>query len=61
MINKMSYKFDSNSKLVLFFTILTFALVALHSGEILSKKNNFGIAEALIQQFQPHLNSKKVK
>ena len=29
--------------------------------QILSKKNNFGIAEALIQQFQPHLNSKKVK
>ena len=33
----MNYKFDSNSKLVLFFTILTFALVALYSGEILSK------------------------
>jgi Rod binding domain-containing protein len=29
--------------------------------QILSKKNNFGIAEALIQQFQPQLNSKKVK
>ena len=29
--------------------------------QILSKKNNFGIAEALIQQFQPLLNSKKVK
>ena len=29
--------------------------------QILSKKNNFGVAEALIQQFQPHLNLKKVK
>lgn len=29
--------------------------------QILSKKNNFGIAEALIQQFQPNLNLKKVK
>ena len=29
--------------------------------QILSKKNNFGIAEALIEQFQPHLNLKKVK
>ena len=29
--------------------------------QILSKKNNFGIAEALIQQFQPLLSSKKVK
>ena len=29
--------------------------------QILSKKNNFGIAEALIQQFQPLLNSKRVK
>ena len=29
--------------------------------QILSKKNNFGIAEALIKQFQPHFQSKKVK
>ena len=27
--------------------------------EILSKKNNFGIAEALIKQFQPHVYPKK--
>ena len=27
--------------------------------QILSKKNNFGIAEALIKQFQPHFQSKK--
>ena len=29
--------------------------------QILSKKNNFGIAEALIKQFQPHFDSKKEK
>ena len=29
--------------------------------EILSKKNNFGIAEALIKQFQPHLYPKRDK
>ena len=29
--------------------------------EILSKKNNFGIAEALIKQFQSHVNPKKDK
>ena len=29
--------------------------------EILSKKNNFGIADALIKQFQPHVQPKKVK
>ena len=29
--------------------------------QILSKKNNFGIAEALIKQFQPHFYSKKEK
>ena len=29
--------------------------------QILSEKNNFGIAEALIKQFQPHFNSKKEK
>ena len=29
--------------------------------QILSKKNNFGIAEALIKQFQPHLDLKKGK
>ena len=29
--------------------------------QILSNKNNFGIAEALIKQFQPHLQSKKEK
>ena len=35
MINKIDYKFDSNSKLILFFTILTFTLIALYnSGEL---------------------------
>ena len=29
--------------------------------EILSKKNNFGIAEALIKQFQSHVHLKKDK
>ena len=29
--------------------------------QILSKKNNFGIAEALIKQFQPHSQLKKEK
>ena len=29
--------------------------------QILSKKNNFGIAEALIKQFQPHFQAKKEK
>ena len=29
--------------------------------EILSKKNNFGIAEALVKQFQPHVYPKKDK
>ena len=29
--------------------------------QILSKKNNFGIAEALIKQFEPHLHLKKDK
>ena len=29
--------------------------------QILSKKNNFGIAEALIKQFQPHFQIKKEK
>ena len=29
--------------------------------EILSKKNNFGIADALIKQFQPHVYPKKDK
>ena len=29
--------------------------------EILSKKNNFGIAEALIKQFQSHMHPKKDK
>ena len=29
--------------------------------QILSNKNNFGIAEALINQFQPHFQSKKEK
>ena len=29
--------------------------------QILSKKNNFGIAEALIKQFQPHFHLKKEK
>jgi Rod binding domain-containing protein len=29
--------------------------------QILSKKNNFGIADALIKQFQPHLQIKDIK
>ena len=29
--------------------------------QILSNKNNFGIAEALIQQFQSHIHPKKAK
>ena len=29
--------------------------------QILSKKNNFGISEALIEQFNPHLKLKKEK
>ena len=29
--------------------------------QILSKKNNFGIAEALIKQFQPHFRPEKEK
>ena len=29
--------------------------------QILSKKNNFGIAEALIKQFQPHFQAKEQK
>ena len=29
--------------------------------QILSKKNNFGIADALIKQFQPHLQIKEIK
>mgnify|MGYP001183292453 FL=1 len=29
--------------------------------QILSKKNNFGIAEALIKQFQPHFQAKEEK
>jgi flagellar protein FlgJ len=29
--------------------------------QILSKKNNFGIAEALIKQFQPHFQAKEGK
>ena len=29
--------------------------------QILSKKNNFGIAESLIKQFEPHLHLKKDK
>ena len=29
--------------------------------QILSKKNNFGIADALIKQFQPSIKMKKVK
>jgi|TARA_B110000211_G_scaffold187550_1_gene213095 Brp/Blh family beta-carotene 15,15'-monooxygenase len=37
MINKINYRFDSNSKLILLFTILTFALITLYSGEVLTK------------------------
>ena len=34
---------------------------SLEYSEILSKKNNFGIAEALIKQFQSHVHPKKDK
>ena len=37
MINKKNYTFNSNSKLIAFFIILTFALVVLYTGENLSK------------------------
>ena len=37
MINKIDYKFNSNSKLILFFTILTFTLIALYNGGELTK------------------------
>ena len=36
-------------------------MLDLEYSEILSNKNNFGIAEALIKQFQPHLHPKKDK
>ena len=36
-------------------------MLDLEYSQILSKKNNFGIAEALIKQFQPHFHSKKEK
>ena len=36
-------------------------MVEIEYSKILSKKNNFGIAEALIKQFQPHLQLKKDK
>ena len=29
--------------------------------QVLSKKNNFGIADALIKQFDPHLQLKDIK
>jgi len=36
-------------------------MIDIEYSQILSKKNNFGIAEALIKQFQPHLQIKDVK
>ena len=36
-------------------------MIDIEYSQILSKKNNFGIAEALIKQFEPHLSLKKVK
>ncbi len=36
-------------------------LLDIEYSQVLSKKNNFGIAEALVKQFDPHLQTKKVK
>ena len=36
-------------------------MLDLEYSQILSKKNNFGIADALIKQFQSHVNPKKDK
>ena len=36
-------------------------MIDIEYSQILSKKNNFGIAEALINQFQPHFQTKKEK
>ena len=36
-------------------------MIDIEYSQILSKKNNFGIAEALIKQFQPHLQIKDIK
>ena len=36
-------------------------LLDMEYSEILSNKNNFGIADALIKQFQSHINPKKDK
>jgi len=36
-------------------------MIDMEYSQILSKKNNFGIAEALIKQFQPHLQIKDIK
>ena len=36
-------------------------LLDIEYSQVLSKKNNFGIAEALVKQFDPHLQIKKVK
>ncbi len=36
-------------------------MIDVEYSQILSKKNNFGIAEALIKQFQTHFHSKKEK
>ena len=36
-------------------------MLDLEYSQILSNKNNFGIADALIKQFQSHINSKKSK
>ena len=37
------------------------SMLDMEYSEILSKKNNFGIAEALINQFQSHVHPKKDK
>ena len=36
-------------------------MIDIEYSQILSKKNNFGIAEALIKQFQPNFQAKKEK
>ena len=36
-------------------------MIDIEYSQILSKKNNFGIADALIKQFQPHLQIKDIK
>ena len=36
-------------------------MIDIEYSQILSKKSNFGIADALIKQFQPHLKIKDIK